>query len=364
MYCNLLKPIKIGNLELKNRVSFAPTSMGLKLEEKIKKFSDIAKSGVALITLGDVSIRPSFHKVAISLSDEDGVMKYKKIVDEIHNSGAKVSAQLFCSDYDVNLIKDTMKMGITSHDEIKKIMNDGVKDYITNMPKEEIKNIINLFKVTALNAKKAGFDMIQIHGDRLVGSFSSSIFNNRNDEYGGTCDNRSRFTSEIISSIRDEVKDIPIDYKFAIRQENPHYGNAGVLLSEVEYFVKKFESLGVNSFHVTLANHSKLEDTIPTNNHPYFKDEGCFLYLADEVKKHTNLPVCGVGKLSSPDFIESIISNNRVDMVSMSRQLLADSNWLQKVKDGRVDEIKKCCYCNKKCADALQTRSQFGCILD
>lgn len=56
MYCNLLKPIKIGNLELKNRVSFAPTSMGLKLEEKIKKFSDIAKSGVALITLGDVSI--------------------------------------------------------------------------------------------------------------------------------------------------------------------------------------------------------------------------------------------------------------------------------------------------------------------
>lgn len=79
-------------------------------------------------------------------------MKYKKIVDEIHNSGAKVSAQLFCSDYDVNLIKDTMNMGITSHDEIK-IMNDGVKDYITNMPKEEIKNIINLFKVTALNAK-------------------------------------------------------------------------------------------------------------------------------------------------------------------------------------------------------------------
>ncbi|MFN1843595.1 hypothetical protein ACK2FW_11470 [Clostridioides difficile] len=120
MYCNLLKPIKIGNLELKNRVSFAPTSMGLKLEEKIKKFTDIAKSGVALITLGDVSIRPSFHKMAISLSNEDGVMKYKKIVDEIHNSGAKVSAQLFCSDYDVNLIKDTMKMGITSHDEIKK----------------------------------------------------------------------------------------------------------------------------------------------------------------------------------------------------------------------------------------------------
>lgn len=364
MYSNLLKSIKIGNLELKNRVSFAPTSMGLNLEEKINKFCKIAKSGVALITIGDVSVRPSFHKMALSLSDEDGIREYKKIVDAIHDSGAKVSAQIFCSDYNMNLIRNTMKLGITSHDEIKKIMHDGVKNYVTNMPKEEIKNIIELFRVTALNAKKAGFDMIQIHGDRLVGSFSSSIYNNRTDEYGGSCDNRSRFASEIISSISNDIKDIPIDYKLAIRQENPHYGNAGVLFSEVEDFVKKFESLGVNSFHVTLANHSKLEDTIPINNHPYFKDEGCFLYLADEVKKYTTLPVCGVGKLSSPDFIESVISNNRVDMIAMSRQLLADSDWLQKVREGRVDDIKKCCYCNKKCADELQKHSQFGCILD
>ncbi len=82
-----------------------------------------------------------------------------------------------------------------------------------------------------------------------------------------------------------------------------------------------------------------------------------FLYLADEVKKHTNLPVCGVGKLSSPDFIESIISNNRVDMISMSRQLLADSNWLQKVKDGRVDEIKNAVIVIKVCRCLADTFS-------
>lgn len=88
---------------------------------------------------------------------------------------------------------------------------------------------------------------------------------------------------------------------------------------EVEYFVKKFEFLGVNSFYVIFVNYLKLEDIILINNYFYFKDEGCFLYLVDEVKKYINFLVCGVGKLFSLDFIESIILNNRVDMVFMLR---------------------------------------------
>ena len=71
--------------------------------------------------------------------------------------------------------------------------------------------------------------MIQIHGDRMCGSFSSSIYNHRTDEYGGTAENRARFAVEAVSAVREKLPDMPIDYKLAVRQENPHYGNAGVI---------------------------------------------------------------------------------------------------------------------------------------
>ena len=104
--------------------------------------------------------------------------------------------------------------------------------------------------------------MIQIHGDRMCGSFSSSIYNHRTDEYGGTAENRARFAVEAVSAVREKLPDMPIDYKLAVRQENPHYGNAGVIEDELKVFVPMLEKAGVTSFHVTLANHSDLENTI------------------------------------------------------------------------------------------------------
>lgn len=80
-------------------------------------------------------------------------------------------------------------------------------------------------------AVKAGFDMVQVHGDRMCGSFSSTVFNHRTDEYGGSAENRARFAVEAVKAIRSRLPEIPIDYKLAVRQEDPHYGNAGVVES-------------------------------------------------------------------------------------------------------------------------------------
>ena len=84
---------------------------------------------------------------------------------------------------------------------------------------------------------------------------------------------------EAVKAIRSRLPEIPIDYKLAVRQEDPHYGNAGVVESELGIFVPLLTDAGVTSFHVTLANHSSLEDTIPPANHPYFKEQGCFCLL-------------------------------------------------------------------------------------
>ena len=134
----------------------------------------------------------------------------------------------------------------------------------------------------------------------MCGSFSSVIFNHRTDEYGGNAGIVHVLPQKPFRHTQ-RLPDLPIDYKLAVRQENPHYGNAGVLESELGIFIPLLEDAGVTSFHVTLANHSSLEDTIPPANHPYFKEQGCFLKFCDEVRNYTDKPITGVGGLNQPD---------------------------------------------------------------
>ena len=190
------------------------------------------------------------------------------------------------------------------------------------------------------------------------------VFNHRTDAYGGSAENRARFAVEAVRAVRSRLPELPIDYKLAVRQEDPHYGNAGVLESELGIFVPLLVEAGVTSFHVTLANHSSLEDTIPPANHPYFKGEGCFLKFCDEVRQYTQLPLCGVGGLTQPDFIEQQLASGRITCAAMSRQLLADPEWPNKVASGQIKEIHRCVRCNKKCLGGLQQHQGTHCIYE
>ena len=196
----------------------------------------------------------------------------------------------------------------------------------------------------------------------MCGSFSSSLFNRRTDRYGGSAENRGRFAVEAVQAIRRRLPDLPIDYKPAVRQENPHYGNAGVAESELSAFVPLLEQAVVTSFHVTLADHGELTDTIPPKNHPTFGAEGCFLKFCDEVRALTQLPVCGVGGLTDPDFIETQLQAGRIDRAAMSRQLIADPNWPAKVFAGKTGEIRRCIRCNKACLGGMLAHRGVYCI--
>lgn len=138
-----------------------------------------------------------------------------------------------------------------------------------------------------------------------------------------------------VSAIRSALPQFPIDFKLAVRRENPHYGNAGILQEELPIFVPLLEQAGVTSFHVTLANHGALTDTIPPASHPFFSQEGCFLDFCDALRGLTALPLCGVGGLVHPSFIEEQFQKHRIDCAAMSRQLIADPDWVKKVREGR-----------------------------
>ena len=363
VYKGILSPIKIGNLELKNRIVFAPTSMGLNMEEYFSRIRELAKGGVSLIIIGDIPVKESVLK---SLYTEEGFKFFSKVCSIAHEYDSKVSAQLYLDEMSVNVIRESAMDYFNKTKSLSAMMNfmfPMIKECLKDLPIGEIEDMIKSFVKAAKLAKKAGFDMIQILGDRLCGSFSSSIYNIREDEYGGTTEKRAAFSVEVVREVVKSVGDMPIDFKLPVREENPHYGNGGFLMEELKTVIPMLEKAGVNSFHVSLANHSALKNTIPPHNHEYFKEEGCFLKYCDEVRKYTKLPVCGVGALINPDFIEEQLISGRIDLAAMSRELIADPQWVNKVKSGQIKDIKKCIRCNKGCVGGLIERKGVHCII-
>lgn len=364
-YEEILKPINYGGLTLKNRIIFAPTTTGLMGDEYFDRIKAIASGGCAMIIIGDVPVSNS--KFGPTLFSKYGFNFYKKTAQIAHEYDCKICAQLHQNDtvmkgmfkYIPKLIK-----GEYTRSDLKELMNAQTGEYISSLPIKKVKEITASFGPAAIKAREAGFDMVEVHGDRMCGSFSSSIFNHRTDCYGGSVQNRTNFAREAVAAVRQALPDMPIDYKLAVRQENPHYGNAGVLVDEIPVFVPILEQAGVTSFHVTLANHSKLENTIPPKNHPEFGSEGCFLKFCDEVKKYTNLPICGVGGLTDPDFIETQLRNKRIDCAAMSRQLTADPQFVNKLIENKGNEINRCKRCNKKCLGGMYNHSGVHCIYE
>ena len=175
-----------------------------------------------MIIIGDVPVAKSrFEK---SLFDKKGFAFYQQICETAHKYGCKVCAQLHQTDTDMmSIIKciPGMLMKKITPDQLRERMNDAVGPYITKMSQKKIHQIIDGFGKAAVLAKQAGFDMVQVHGDRMCGSFSSAIFNHRTDEYGGSAERRARFAVEAVKAVHAAVPGIAIDYNLAVRQENP-----------------------------------------------------------------------------------------------------------------------------------------------
>lgn len=365
MYDTLLSPITLGSLTLKNRIIFAPTSMGLPDEEYYKKIEDIAAGGCAMIIIGDVPVLPV--RLGHSLYSKKGFAHYQKLTDIAHSHDCRICAQLHQSDANwkgmIKYIPGVLSKRISSQ-ELRSLLNEQTAPYINRLSLNRIYRITSSFGTAAFLAKKAGFDMVQVHGDRMCGSFSSSVYNHRTDCYGGSVKNRARFAMEAIRYIHYALPGYPIDYKLSIRQENPHYGNAGILDTELEEFIPLLEKAGVTSFHVALADHSDLRDTIPDAKHPCFSEEGCFLKFCDQVRQYTSLPVCAVGGLVHPDFVEEQLRTNRIQCAAMSRQLIADPQWVSKTAAGKTSEIHYCIRCNKQCLGGMMEHKGVHCIYD
>ena len=366
MYETMFSPVCLGGVELKNRIIFAPASMGLKDEEYKEKIRKIAAGGCAMIIIGDVPVarRTVFGK---SLYSRKGFSFYQDLCRIAHEQNCRICAQLHQSDSNIKGMLKYIPGVLTkriSADELRVLLNEQVSALINGMPEWKVREITSSFGPAAALAREAGFDVIQVHGDRMAGSFSSELFNQRRDCYGGKPENRARFAAEAVAAVKKAVPDMPIDYKLAVRRENPDYGKAGVLADELPVFIPILEAAGVTSFHVTLADHSRLTDTIPPAAHPDIGGEGCFLEFCDLVRGLTGLPVTGVGGLTDPDFVEAQLASGRIDCAALCRQLIADPDWPVKLKNGKKETIHRCIRCNRECLGGIQAHRGVHCIYD
>jgi 2,4-dienoyl-CoA reductase-like NADH-dependent reductase (Old Yellow Enzyme family)/thioredoxin reductase len=210
------------------------------------------------------------------------------------------------------------------------------------MTKEMMEELAAKYGQAAARAKRAGFDMVMIHGAHgwLLNQFLSPNTNLRTDEFGGSVENRCRFPLMVIKAIRDACgPNFPIEYRINGDDLIP----GGLKIDEAVEACKILESY-VDAFHVSAGVHYEVSTALLTHSST-FMTRGHLVHLAEAVKKAVKVPVTTVGGFNSLDMMEEVIASGKADIIAMARQLLADPDLPKKGKAGRVSEIRPCLRC-------------------
>lgn len=364
----LLEPIKVGHTTLKNRIMFPPLTTGYEERDgsigpkSFNFYKRLAEGGVGYIVIGDVVPTATLSPTPKLFMDSQ-IESYKRLADACHEYDAKLGLQIFHPEYDCDALMQMMKEG-KSRPEIFQKLHYDMQHYVSEVSHDQIKVILNKITACVERALKAGVDVIEVHGDRLVGSLCSTILNHRTDEYGGSFENRVRFALEVVEAIKKASDTITIDYKLPIVTVQPDgtlLGKGGLCLEEAIKLAKLLESHGVHMIHVAQANHTgNMNDTIPamgTRAYNFMEKE------TKAIKDAVSIPVSAVGRIFI-DEAEKMLNEGTCDIVAFGRGLLADPDIAHKLQNGEKELIRECICCNKGCTDAIMSSRAISCVLN
>ncbi len=359
---HLSSPITIGRVTFRNRMFSAPmggtdiTNDGC-IGPKSTAFYELrGKGGAAAVTVSECMVHPKTdgsHAYHLDTTILNSLAAATYTADAIHRHGAVPSLELSHS----GMYAGTYMTDKTKQHEMHQwgacdtVRADGVK--VKALSEEMIREIVEAYGQTAALAKRAGFGMIMIHGGHgwLLNQFLSPYFNKRTDKYGGSLENRCRLAKEVLQSVREAVgPGFPIEF----RMSGSELFEGGYDLEEGVRIAQKLESY-IDLLHVSAGTYQRgFGDTHPS----MFKDHGCNVYLAAEIKKHVSIPVATIGALNDPKQMEEIIAFGKADVVYMARALLADPFLPRKIMENRDDEIVKCLRCFTCMAERAATSTR------
>ena len=347
----LFEPMKIGNLEIKNRFVRSATYFALADDDgfigqpSVDLMRTLAEGGVGLIVTGYAYIMKSGQCFIDQngIHSDDHIAGYKKMTKAVHDVGGKIVMQIVHGGAGARTVSEMGGdyMAVSIND---KMPNWGKK--AREMTDEDIESIINAFGHAARRVQEAGFDGVQIHGAHgyLVSQFLSPIGNRRNDKWGGSLENRMRFAVEITRAMKKEVgPDFPLMIKLGCRD---YFEAPNVLtIQEGAEVAGKLEQAGIDFIeishgYVDQAHRKKFLGITKPEKEAYLLDD------AKVVREETTGPLCLVGGMRSPVKIEEIISAGLVDFVSICRPLIREPGLINRWQHGDTRPAE-CISCGK-----------------
>lgn len=321
----LLKPVKVGHLQLSNRLVMPPMATakaddeGIVSQALLDYYDEKTKGGyISLVIIEHSYVRKDGKgqpRQLFSGSDEvlDGLMKLAEVV---HENGSKVMMQL-------NHVGSAGKEENTGSQLIapSAVLHPKGTQMPKELSREEIKEIIKAYRDAAIRTKKAGFDGAELHSSHgyLLNQFYSPLTNKRTDEYGGSVMNRVRIHLEIINEIRSAVGK---DFVIAVRLGASDYLEGGTVKEDSKIAAAEFEKAGVDLLDISGG---LLGPTAPGVN-----DQGFFSPLTEEIKKVVSIPVILTGGITDPEVAERLLAEGKADLIGVGRALLKDSSWAKR----------------------------------
>ena len=361
-YPNLCKPIKVGNVTFRNRMFSAPmggtdiTNDGC-IGPKSTAFYELrARGGAGAVTVSECMVHPKTdgsHAYHLDTAILNSLAAATYTADAIRRHGAIPSLELSHSGmYAGTYMTDKNRQhSMNQWGPSDTVRPDGVQ--VKALTKELIDEIVEAYGNVAGLAKRVGFEMLMIHGGHgwLINQFLSPYFNQRTDEYGGSLENRCRFAIDVLKSVRKAVGPFfPIEFRLS----GSELFEGGYDLEEGCRIAQQLEPY-IDLLHVSAGTYQRgFGDTHPS----MFKEHGCNVYLAAEIKKHVSVPVATIGGLNDPQQMEEIIASGKADVVYMARALLADPYLPRKVMENRDEEIVRCLRCFTCMAERAQTSTR------
>ncbi|OTG87161.1 NADPH-dependent 2,4-dienoyl-CoA reductase [Acinetobacter sp. ANC 4558] len=355
-YSNLLAPLDLGFTTLKNRVLMGSMHIGLEeapngFERMAAFYAERAKGGVALIVTGGIS--PNDHGLTLAggakLETRAEAEQHKIVTQAVHDAGGKIALQILHTGRYSYQAKNVAPSAIQAP-------INPVKPHALSAA--EVHQTIADFVNTAKLAQYAGYDGIEIMGSEgyLINEFIAERTNHRDDEWGGSYENRIRFPLEIIRRTREEVgENFIIIYRLSMLD----LVEGASTLEEVIQLAKAVEKAGATIINTGIGWHEARIPTIATK-----VPRAAFTWVTQKLKGEVKVPLITSNRINTPEMAEYVLASGQADMISMARPMLADPEFVLKAEQGRSDEINTCIACNQACLDHIFAHKIATCLVN
>jgi 2-enoate reductase len=368
----LLQAGQIGSLTVKNRIILGAHGPGGNAEPDgrmnqrvIDYYTARAKGGVGMITTGWTRVSRDIERLPIhplvrsyQIDSYLCASKVNELSESVHDYGAKLSVQLMlgmgrvANPSHLNLIDPVAPSDQASFFDPNITMR--------GLTIKEIQTLLEAFEVSAEMIRTAGADAVELnaHNGYFLDQWMTAVWNKRTDGYGGDFEGRIRFPIEIIQAIkRGAGQDFPVTMKLALAHNIPD----GRTIEEGLEIVKRMEESGLDAVSVDIGSYETYHMCQPPTTYP----RGCWVNLAEMTKGVVkNIPVIAIGKLGYPELAESVLQEGQADFIQMTRPLLADPEWPNKVKSGKWEDIRPCIGDHEGCVLRIEQRKYTSCTVN